>query len=286
MNKEKDNKLLITDYKNEFSFEKKIFFSFNRLAFIFFLIITLSILYSTRVFYFATKNTNGPIYEESINNNLRADIVDINGNFIAKTVITHNVGINPKLVNDKKKLLIKLKFTFPNKNFSEIEKKMELNKFFYLEKKITPRKLEKLKLLGEKSIILEQSISRIYPQKNLFSHLVYQIDDKNLGVSGIEKSFDNHLKKAQEPIILTLDKNIQFIIRQELAQSSKIFKNVGSGALLMDIDSGKIISLVSLPDFDINKRNNISDPKFINRVTKGLYEFGSVFKPFYSICCP
>ena len=157
---------------------------------------------------------------------------------------------------------------------------MKLNKFFYLEKKITPRKLKKLKLLGEKSIILEQSISRIYPQKNLFSHLVGQIDDKNLGVSGIEKSFDNQLKKVQEPIILTLDKNIQFIIRQELVQSSKIFKNVGSGALLMDIDSGKIISLVSLPDFDINKRNNISDPKFINRVTKGLYEFGSVFKPF------
>ena len=148
--------------------KKKTFFSFNRTAFIFFLIIILSILYSTRVFYLATKNTNDPINVKSINNNLRADIVDINGNFIAKTVITHNVGINPKLVNDKKKLLIKLKFTFPDKNFSEIEKKMELKNFFLFRKKNYTYKIKKIKITRRKVNYFEQNVSRIYPQKTYF----------------------------------------------------------------------------------------------------------------------
>ena len=98
--------------------------------------------------------------------------------------------------------------------------------------------------------------------------------------SGIEKNFDNYLKTNTEPLTMTLDKEIQFLVRQELLNSEKIFKNVGSASILMNINNGEILSLVSLPDFDINKRNNISDKKYINRATKGVYEFGSVFKTF------
>ena len=99
-------------------------------------------------------------------------------------------------------------------------------------------------------------------------------------MSGIEKNFNNYLKTNTEPLTMTLDKEIQFLVRQELLNSEKIFKNVGSASILMNINSGEILSLVSLPDFDINKRNNISDKKYINRATKGVYEFGSVFKTF------
>ena len=128
--------------------------------------------------------------------------------------------------------------------------------------------------------MLEPKITRIYPDNNLFSHTIGQIDDENFGVSGIEKSFDNYFKTNTKPLTMTLDKEIQFLIRQELLNSEKIFKNVGSASILMDINSGEILSLVSLPDFDINKRKNISDKKYINRATKGVYEFGSVFKTF------
>ena len=93
-------------------------------------------------------------------------------------------------VIDKKKLLINLQLIFPDKNYSDISKKLEKNKYFYLEKKITADNYEKIMMLGDKSIKSEEKLTRIYPQKNLFSHIIGQIDDDNNGISGIEKSFD------------------------------------------------------------------------------------------------
>ena len=134
--------------------------------------------------------------------------------------------------------------------------------------------------LGDKSIQPEEKLTRIYPEKNLFSHIIGQIDNDNNGISGLEKSLDNELKNLQEPIKLTVDKDIQFLIRNELLKYNQIFKTKGSAAILMDVNNGEILSLVSLPDFDPNKRETISDINLINRATKGVYEFGSVFKTF------
>ena len=127
---------------------------------------------------------------------------------------------------------------------------------------------------------MEQKITRIYPDKNLFSHVVGQIDDDNNGISGIEKSFDKKLKDGRDKLILTLDKELQFIIRNELLNSQQIFKNVGGAGILMNINNGEILSLVSVPDFNLNIREDISDINYINRATKGVYELGSVFKSF------
>ena len=160
--------------------------------------------------------------------NYRDDIVDIDGSFIAKSVITYNVGIKPNLINDKKKFLLKLKYSFPELDFNRIKNEIDKQKFFYLKKKLTPQKSDEIKLLGEKSLILEPKITRIYPDNNLFSHTIGQIDDENFGVSGIEKNFNNYLKTNTEPLTMTLDKEIQFLVRQELLNSEKIFKNVGS----------------------------------------------------------
>ena len=126
-----------------------------------------------------------------------------------------------------------------------------MENFFYIDKKLTPEKYQKIKLLGEKSIRLEQKITRIYPDKNLFSHVIGQIDDDNNGISGIEKSFDEKLKDGRDKA-LSLDKNLQFIIRSELLNAQKIFKNVGGAGILMNINNGEILSLVSVPDFDLN----------------------------------
>jgi cell division protein FtsI (penicillin-binding protein 3) len=135
-------------------------------------------------------------------------------------------------------------------------------------------------LLGDKSIKPEEKLTRVYPQKNLFSHIIGQIDDDNNGISGLEKSLDEKLKKNKDKIQLTVDKNIQFLIRNELIKYNEIFRAKGSAAVLMDVNTGDIISLVSLPDFDPNERTSISDVNYINRATKGVYELGSVFKTF------
>ena len=87
-------------------------------------------------------------------------------------------------------------------------------------------------------------------------------------------------RDGRDKLILTLDKELQFIIRSELLNSQKIFKNVGGAGILMNINNGEILSLVSVPDFNLNSREDISNINYINRATKGVYELGSVFKSF------
>ena len=123
----------------------------------------------------------------------------------------------------------------------------------------------------------------MYTHGDLFSHIIGQVDYDNYGVSGIEKYFDKELKnknKINKPLQLTLDSNIQYIINKELNKAIKTFDATGGGALLMDVNNGDIISLVSLPNFNINQRAAIKDKKFINKITKGVYELGSIFKTF------
>ncbi len=123
----------------------------------------------------------------------------------------------------------------------------------------------------------------MYTHGNLFSHIIGQVDFDNYGVSGIEKYFDKELRnksKLNQPLKLTLDSNIQYIINQELNKAIKIFDATGAAGLLMDVSNGDILSLVSLPNFNINQRTTIKDKKFINKITKGVYELGSIFKTF------
>ena len=135
-------------------------------------------------------------------------------------------------------------------------------------------------LLGDKSIKSDEKLTRIYPQKNLFSHIIGQIDNDNQGISGIEKSFDKKLKTSIEPLSLTVDTDIQFLVREELERFQSIFRSKGSAAILMNVNNGEIISMVSYPDFDLNKRETLEDLNFLNRASKGVYEMGSVFKTF------
>jgi len=284
MSSDNFERIILENYENEFSFKKNksnLNITFNRIAFIFFIFLIICTIYSIRVLYLGSLHSKiDTNFTYPIKSNYRADVIDNSGNFLVKSVRTIDIGINPNLVVDKKKLLINLKLIFPNKNFTEIKKKIYKKKFFYLKKKIRQEEYEKLRLLGEKSIISEEKLSRIYPQENLFSHIIGQIDNDNIGVSGIEKFFDYELKTRKEPLELTVDTDIQFLVREELLKFQDIFKSKGSAAILMNVNNGNIISMVSLPDFNLNKREEIKDVKFINRATKGVYELGSVFKTF------
>ena len=281
MSSENNNFNFENDFeKLENKYDKnKLNISFNRIAFIFFIFLLVLLIFSLKAFYLTGKNlpqSNIVSSKKEVRNN----ILDRNNNILAKTIITRNIGINPNLVIDKKKLLLNLKILFPDKNYDLIEKKINKKKFFYFAEELDPENYEKLMMLGDKSLIPENRITRVYPQKNLFSHIIGQIDNENNGISGIEKSFDNKLKESSEDLKLTVDVNLQHLIRQELIKFQNIFSTIGSTAILMNSKNGEILSLLSLPDYDINKRQYLEDKNLINRATKGVYELGSVFKTF------
>ena len=280
------SKIIIEDYKNNFDYKKNdtnLNIEFNRVAFIFFFFFIIYLIYTIHLIHLGSRKSNVEMKDSlpTFNNKLyRADIIDIDGNYLAKTVKSIDIGIKTSDIIDKKKLLLSLNIIFPNKDFKKIKKQIDTKKFFWLEKKVSEENYEKLMKLGDKSIKPEEKVLRIYPQKNLFSHIIGQIDDDNNGISGLEKSFNESLRNSKKPIKLTVNRDIQFLVRKELIKYQEIFRSKGAAALLMDINSGNIISLVSLPDFNPNKRQNITDVNFINRVTKGVYELGSVFKSF------
>ena len=280
---DKKNNIILEEYENKFSYKKSktnLSIEFNRIAFIFFVFLVISIIFSIQLLHLGSLKKENNIKTIPGIKNYRADIIDRNGNYLAKTVSSIDIGINPIEVIDKQKLLINLQLILPKKNFLEISNKLDQNKFFYFEKKISAENYEKIMLLGDKSLKSEEKLTRIYPQKNLFSHIIGQIDDDNQGISGIEKSFNERLKKKKEPLRLTVDTDIQFLIREQLIKFNSIFRSKGAAAILMNVNNGEIISMVSYPDFDLNKREKVVDLNFINRATKGVYELGSVFKTF------
>ena len=281
MNNKKN--IILEEYENEFSYKKSktnLDIQFNRIAFIFFVFLMISVIYSIQLLHLGSLKLNFQTnYAPSIKD-YRADIIDRNGNYLVKSVSSIDIGISPIEVIDKQKLLINLKWIFPEKDYVEVEKKLNKNNFFKFEKTISSTNYQKIMSLGDKAIRPEEKLTRIYPQKNLFSHIIGQIDNENNGISGLEKSFDEELKQRKKPLQLTVDTDIQYLIRTELSKYQKIFDAKGAAAILMNVNNGEIISMVSLPDFDLNKRETIVDVNYINRVTKGIYELGSVFKTF------
>ena len=284
----KKNNLTITseNQKNDFFYEKRksnLNITFNRVSFIFFIFFIISTLFSIHLIHLGSRN-DIKIIKSNLPNSTqklyRADVVDRNGNYLVKTVNSIDIGISTKKIINKEKLILNLKYIFPNKDYDLVEEKMKKKNFFYFEKKISQENYDKIMKLGDKSIQSEDRLVRVYPEKNLFSHIIGQIDDDNNGISGIEKSFDDKLKVSTKPITLSLDKDIQYLIRNELIKFNEIFTTKGSSAILMNVNNGEIFSLVSLPDFNPNKREKIFDKNYINRATKGVYEFGSVFKTF------
>ena len=214
---------------------------------------------------------------------LRRDIVDRNDVIISRNIKTFHAAINPKLIKDKKNFLIKLRLNFPDLPIEQVKNKLEEKKYFRIKKRIDQIEKKRFWALGEKAIKFEPFQARMYTHGDLFSHIIGQVDYDNYGISGIEKYFDKELKNKEQinqPLKLSLDSNIQYIINKELNNAIETFDATGGGALLMDVNNGDIISLVSLPNFNINQRIIIKDKKFINKITKGVYELGSIFKTF------
>ena len=257
----------------------------DRIYLLFFLFFSLILIFSIKIIHISLNEKNILNVEEQKSrfSVLRRDIVDRNGIIISRSVNTFHVAIDPKLVKDKKNFLIKLRLNFPELPINEIKKKLNSNKYFRIKKRIDQIEKKKFWALGEKAIKFEPFQARMYTHGDLFSHIIGQVDYDNFGISGVEKYFDKELRnknKIHQPLKLTLDSNIQHIINKELNNAIKTFNATGAGGLLINVNTGDIISLVSLPNFNINQRINIKDKKFINKITKGVYELGSIFKTF------
>ena len=275
--------IIETNRKNKFLKKNNLFQ--DRIYLLFFLFISLILIFSIRIIHVSLNKIEifNDINSPQKFSLLRRDIVDRNGILISRNVKSFHAAINPRLVTNKENLLIKLRLNFPELQIEKIKTQINNDKYFYLKKRINQKDKEKLWALGEKGIIFEPFQSRIYTHGNLFSHIIGQVDYDNYGVSGIEKFFDKDLRNKKlinKPLELTLDTNIQFLIKKELDKALETFEATGGGALLMNVDNGEILSLVSLPDFNINTRANIDDKKYINKITKGVYELGSIFKTF------
>ena len=274
---------LETNKKNK-HFKENNFFQ-DRLYLLFFLFFSLILIFSIRIVH-VSLNDLELIDQNTISekfNLLRRDIVDRNGILLSRNVKSFHAAVNPKLIKNKENFLIKLRLSFPELSIKQIEKNFDKGKYFYLKKRLTQSEKEKLWTLGEKGIIFEPFQTRIYTHSKLFSHVLGQVDYDNYGISGVEKYFDKELKNKSlknQPLELTLDTNIQHLISEELDRALITFQATGGGSLLMDINTGEILSLVSLPNFDINLRKDLKDVKYINKITKGVYELGSIFKTF------
>ncbi len=257
----------------------------DRIYLLFFLFFSLIIIFSIKIIFVSLKSFE--IYSNKNKSSnfiaLRRDIVDRNGILISRNVKSYHAAIKPNLIKNKENFLIKIRLNFPDLSISQVEQNLEKGKYFYLKKRLDQNDKEKLWSLGEKGIIFEPFQSRIYTHANLYGHVLGQVDYDNYGISGVEKYFDKELKDKKllsSPLQLTLDTNIQHVISDELNKALKTFNATGGGALLIDVINGEVLSLVSLPNFNINTRENIKDKNYINKITKGVYELGSIFKTF------
>jgi cell division protein FtsI (penicillin-binding protein 3) len=219
----------------------------------------------------------------------RADIVDRNGTLLAATLDSPSVYANPKQILDPADATRKLVKAFPSLKSAEIYAKLTSSKsFVYLKRHLTPREQYEVNQLGIPGVQFQHEERRVYPDGGLTAHVVGYAGIDNAGFAGIERGLDNMLKDRREPLQLSLDLRIQYILREELQRVIDDFTAKGAAGLIMDVNTGEILSMVSLPDFDPNHPGSV-DPdhpdlsiadRMFNRNTLGVYELGSIFKIF------
>lgn len=278
------NKDQLNLYFDESSFQKKENKNLDvRINIIISVFLIFSFLTVSKLFALGMDKKNFFFYETYLSEPVkRRPIVDQNNNLLAYNIKTHDLLIRTKKIKNFENLNLKLKIKFPDIDLKKI-KNLNGKSFHIIKKNLNPSEYNKAISLGEPSIELVSNEARIYPQKNLFSHIIGNVDTDNQGVSGIEKFLNDDLidqSKIETPVVLSLDQNLQFIIHQTLTEGLKVFSAKGASAVLINANNGKVVSMVSLPDYNLNERSINNQDNYFNKNTKGLYEMGSVFKTF------
>ena len=215
----------------------------------------------------------------------RADIVDRNGVLLATTLKTPSLYADPKTMADARidprAAARKIVQILPDLNEAEIYAKLTSDKsFVWLKRQLTPREMAAVNALGIPGLDFEDEEKRIYPQGRTFAHVVGYAGIDNKGLGGIERSFDDALRSRHAPLQLSVDLRVQSILRAEIGKQMAEFRATGGSGIVMNVNTGEVLALVSLPDFDPNDPGATPEKNLFDRVTLGTYEIGSVFKIF------
>ena len=211
----------------------------------------------------------------------RADIVDRNGVVLATSLTTASLYANPSQVQEPDETAQMLNSVLPDLNIASTAAKLDTDRgFVWLKRNLTPRQQQAVNRLGLPGIYFQAETKRVYPQGTLTAHLVGFTDVDSRGLAGVERSFDDLLQGGARPLQLSIDVRVQHILHEELNRAIADFHGIGGAGIILDLKTGEVLSLVSLPDFDPARPGEASDDTRFDRATLGLYEMGSVFKIF------
>ncbi len=210
----------------------------------------------------------------------RADIVDRNGVVLATSLPVVSLFASPQLVLDVEEAAQKVSRVLPDIPADEIRDKLTSGRsFVWIKRGMSPREHAAIMRLGLPGFEFQNEERRIYPQGALAPHILGYTGIDNVGLAGVEKRFDESLRQG-EALVLSIDLRLQRFVEQELARAIQRFSAIGATAAVMDVASGELLALASLPAYDPNVHKTISNEALFNRATLGVYEQGSTFKIF------
>jgi cell division protein FtsI (penicillin-binding protein 3) len=253
----------------------------RRIKFILLLLIISFLIIVVKMVAVANSTSNSSIISLKIDK-IRGKIYDRNGTILAVNLPTKSIYVRPDEIFDianTAKAIVEVIDKGNDKLYETVLSKIKSNKpFVWIKRHILPSQQLKIMSLALQGVYLADDSKRFYPQENDFSHIIGFVDIDQNGISGIEKAFNEELSGGND-IKLSLDTSIQSIVRNKLSNSIVNHEALGGMAVIIDVNNGEIISLVSLPDFNPNGQKLISNKEeMFNRATLGLYEMGSTFK--------
>ena len=215
----------------------------------------------------------------------RGDIVDRDGQGLAQTIDAWTIGLQPaKLIGNKLDVAQKLAVLMPEKDAATYLQMMRSGrKFYYLRRRAPPSLVDAVNALGEPGLALEREPDRLYPQTALAAHVVGYTDVDGNGTAGIERAFNDRLRDPAQrgtPITLSISSKVQQALEHELSEAMTHFSAIGAAGIIMDIHTGEVLAMTSLPQLNPNAAGQGSPEARFNRATSGVYELGSTFKPF------
>jgi cell division protein FtsI (penicillin-binding protein 3) len=211
----------------------------------------------------------------------RADIVDRNGILLATDYPKASVFADPARVIDPAAAARQLAGVLHGVDAADLLAKLSTERrFIWLKRHVTDAEQRAVIRLGLPGIGFRTELHRVYPQRALGAHLVGYVGVENQGLAGLERGLEARLVADPRPLTLTIDLGVQEVVRSELAASVSRFKAKGGSAIVLDVATGEILGMVSLPDFDPNHYQGASVAQRFNRNSQGSYELGSLFKVF------
>ena len=215
---------------------------------------------------------------------VRREIVDRNGMVLATSIKTASLVANPTIIRHEAELAKALNKIFPRESVANFKEKLMRKHatFIYLQRHLTPAQQEAVNNLGVPGLFFEPDMRRVYPYGGTFAHSIGYVGVDNQGLAGVEQYFDATLQDPQtdESLQLSLDLRIQSMLRDELSKTVSEFQALGAIGVVLDIQSGEVLAMTSLPEFDPHQPSRSSDDAKFNRATLGVYEMGSTFKTF------